>query len=115
MEPLPKPSVCLCVFPENVLSFLGPFPSDTPLAKTTTSALTFCSIECLEVSQCKGFAYLTTVNTENCHLLSTANGIATSSPAEVYKKRNYEKTIRVSIKLSPMKREMCVLLMEMEN
>ena len=95
-------SVCLHLSPTNnqpldYILYIGPFPTDTLLKIVTTSTLTFCSIECIEVPECKSFAFLTTVNTANCYLASSNDGVATPTHAKVFKLRTYPKTIRVSI------------------
>ncbi|CAB4009653.1 neurogenic locus Notch -like [Paramuricea clavata] len=89
-------NVCasLCHREERFRKLEGPFPSDTPIKVTTKSTLTFCSIECLEVPGCKSIAFLTTTGTDNCHLGPNEDGLATPTEAEVYKLRNFPKTIR---------------------
>ncbi|XP_028408046.1 neurogenic locus notch homolog protein 1-like [Dendronephthya gigantea] len=63
------------------------YPQETPLKITTTSRLEFCSFECTHVSGCRSLAFLTTTNTNNCHLGSSKDGIATSTEAVVYRRR----------------------------
>ena len=51
----------------------------------TSSASFFCSVECLQVPECKTYAFLRTAETDNCHLGSTEEGLATQTEADVYK------------------------------
>lgn len=60
----------------------------------TTTTSTFCSIQCIEFPECKSFSYLTTSDTENCLLSSSADGLATTTKSVVYRKNDL-KAIRV--------------------
>ena len=53
-------------------------------------------MECMEFPGCKSFAYLTITDTNNCHLSSSADGLATTTESVVYRKNDL-KTIKVSI------------------
>ena len=65
------------------------FPTIEAIKKTTTTTMPFCSIECTDTPACYSFAYLTTSDTENCHLGPTQDGLATATRAVVYKKRTW--------------------------
>ena len=64
---------------------LGPFVSTDVIKVMTSSASFFCSVECLKVPYCKSYAFLKTAETDNCHLGSTEEGLATQTEADVYK------------------------------
>jgi hypothetical protein len=53
-------------------------------------------MECTDFPGCESFAYLTTTDTNNCHLSSSADGLTTTTESVVYRKNNL-KTIEVSI------------------